>query len=147
MKTYPITIKSTNYTIKIDGPPGDFQFPTRDERERWTAALRSGDYQQGKGSLSPQVGCYCCLGVLQFLRDNKPPTPENHLTAAATWGSFGLPYTTSADEWARGIFPEQTIVDFSAVPHNCLPLLNDCGMSFADIADIIDIVYNPETYE
>ena len=36
------------------------------------------------------------------------------------------------------------------IPNNqlqSLPELNDSGMSFADIADIIDIVYNPETYE
>ena len=147
MKTYPITIKSTNYTIKIDGPPGNFKFPTRDERERWTAALRSGVYQQGKGCLSPQVGCYCCLGVLQFLCDNKPPTPENHLTAAAEWGSYGLPYNlTGTDEWSWGGFPKQTVIDFNDVLNNSLPSLNDRGMSFADIADIIDIVYNPDTY-
>lgn len=39
----------------------------REIRDQWTAALRSGDYAQGRGALhaySPTGGRYCCLGVL-----------------------------------------------------------------------------------
>jgi hypothetical protein len=32
-------------------------------RARWTAALRSGDYEQGRGALRTDYG-FCCLGVL-----------------------------------------------------------------------------------
>lgn len=145
MKTYPITIKSTNYTIKIDGPPVDFKFPTRDERERWTAALRSGDYQQGNGCLSPQVGCYCCLGVLQFIFSSlDPQIHEHHLLAHENWGANFMPPIDTA--WKSGILPYGVKL---LIPNNQLPnlsQLNDSGMSFADIADIIDIVYNPDTY-
>lgn len=30
----------------------------------WLGALRSGKYKQGKGSLRPAPGVFCCLGVL-----------------------------------------------------------------------------------
>lgn len=30
---------------------------------KWTAALRSGEYKQGKGLLKDPEGRYCCLGV------------------------------------------------------------------------------------
>lgn len=38
-----------------------------DIKERWVAALRSGEYKQGKGTLKERGDCpplYCCLGVL-----------------------------------------------------------------------------------
>ena len=145
MKTYPITIKSTNYTIKIDGPPGDFQFPTREERERWTSALRSGMYKQGINRLSPAVGCYCCLGVLQFIVSSlDPQIHEHHLLAHENWGANFMPPIDT--EWKSGILPYGVKFLIPNNPLQSLPELNDSGMSFADIADIIDIVYNPDTY-
>lgn len=35
-------------------------------RDRWIAALRSGEYEQGYGALR-EIGGYCCLGVLADL--------------------------------------------------------------------------------
>lgn len=32
-------------------------------KEKWIAALRSGEYKQGKGCLDDSDGRYCCLGV------------------------------------------------------------------------------------
>ncbi len=32
-------------------------------RQKWTAALRSGDYPQGKHTLKTVADRYCCLGV------------------------------------------------------------------------------------
>jgi hypothetical protein len=35
-------------------------------KERWLAALRSGEYRKAKGQLHrPRRGSYCCLGVLR----------------------------------------------------------------------------------
>ena len=34
-----------------------------EHRRQWVAALRSGRFQQGKGSLRPTADTYCCLGV------------------------------------------------------------------------------------
>lgn len=33
-------------------------------KKRWVAALRSGEYEQGKGRLVTEDGKFCCLGVL-----------------------------------------------------------------------------------
>jgi len=146
MKTYPIIIKATNYTIEITQPPGDFVFPSKEERERWTAALRSGTYKQGRGCLSVEIGSYCCLGVLQFLYENRQPTPVQHQKAHYLWGHSDFPPNYQAP-WERGVLPTGVTVENKKnhVFHT-LSAMNDSGMSFADIADIIDIVYNPDTY-
>jgi hypothetical protein len=36
---------------------------TDDEARAWVAALRSGEYKQGKGQLKTPEGNFCCLGV------------------------------------------------------------------------------------
>lgn len=33
-------------------------------RDKWVAALRSGEYKQGRTRLKNEFGEYCCLGVL-----------------------------------------------------------------------------------
>ena len=146
MKTYPIIIKATNYEIQITEPPDGFVFPSKAEREQWTAALRSGNYQKGIKCLSPKPGSYCCLGVLQFLRDKRTPIPEEHQNAHDLWG--GMEYTLNYQyPWERGEMPHRTRVKpTNNMPYGFLTTLNDSGMSFADIADIIDIVFNPDTY-
>lgn len=35
-----------------------------DVKQAWLQALRSGEYQQGRGLLHPTGDTYCCLGVL-----------------------------------------------------------------------------------
>jgi hypothetical protein len=36
----------------------------RELRDRWVAALRSGEYKQGRDQLRTPGGSFCCLGVL-----------------------------------------------------------------------------------
>lgn len=36
-------------------------------KEKWVAALRSGEYKQGKDYLKTDDNCFCCLGVLTDL--------------------------------------------------------------------------------
>lgn len=37
-------------------------------KDKWVAALRSGEYKQGTGVLyNPDTDCYCCLGVAAVL--------------------------------------------------------------------------------
>ena len=43
---------------------------SRELRDEWVAALRSGDYPQGQGALKTADG-YCCLGVLCDIVDPK----------------------------------------------------------------------------
>lgn len=105
-------------------------------RASWTAALRSGEYEQGQGLLrytdtAADVKFHCCLGVLcditpgvgwQEGRDtggDRPVLANGESIGYATLSEpedFGLP-SDIADELAG---------------------LNDGGKSFSDIADYIE---------
>lgn len=41
--------------------------------EKWLAALRSGEYKQGREALRSRDGGYCCLGVLVACSGDNPP--------------------------------------------------------------------------
>lgn len=43
-----------------------------DIKDKWVAALRSGDYKQGMNALYKENGSYCCLGVLCAVLGHKP---------------------------------------------------------------------------
>jgi hypothetical protein len=46
----------------------------KEEKNKWTAALRSGKYKQTKGTLKDHVG-YCCIGV--YAEANNIPISED----------------------------------------------------------------------
>jgi hypothetical protein len=109
-------------------------------KAKWVAALRSGEYKQGKERLySPSQG-YCCLGVLTDLYSKEvlgiPYLGEDDLK------KYGEDYL--CDEvmaWA-GLPNSDPEVDESLVIINGVPpslsQLNDAGFTFNDIADIIE---------
>lgn len=41
----------------------------KQKKDRWTAALRSGEFKQGRGRLRDGYGHHCCLGVLCVLEE------------------------------------------------------------------------------
>ena len=108
-------------------------------KEKWLAALESGDYPQGKFALKEAqngVVSYCCLGVLCEVavaegviseaapREDSPTYIFNGSTAY-------LP--TKVMEWAgltshAGDLEEENV---------CLTRLNDNGVPFAEIAEVI----------
>jgi hypothetical protein len=101
--------------------------------EKWVTALRSGEYKQGQTALRSIDNEFCCLGVLCDL----------HAKAGeGSWGPVGTGFYVYKDsngflpvpvmEWAgiktiRGEFLETN-----------LTRLNDSGVSFEKIADIIE---------
>ncbi len=109
-----------------------------DIKKLWVDALRSGEYPQGRYSLSKN-GRYCCLGVLCDLAvkaDVVPhPTPDEYGYARYSGQKSGLP-----DE----------VIDWAGLRHNSRPdrvmtasgetlsVLNDGWSSFSEIADIIE---------
>jgi hypothetical protein len=115
----------------------------------WIEALRSGEYQQGKDQLKSAEGKYCCLGVLcdlarkEGLGEWRPnsdgfgaPTGGNEFVASrdeldARWSS--LP--TAVADWAG---TSHDPVVFGGLSTSSLANLNDTGMSFEDIADVIE---------
>lgn len=135
----------------IEATPAPVLMPV-EIRDAWTAALRSGEYQQSQGVLQSKDG-YCCLGVLVDVVDRQFPsvleqvgatvdrqgqllkiraggshtncTGVNELTPVLGLGSAGLlQEPVQADE----IEPSESLI-----------ALNDRGgYSFEQIADVIE---------
>lgn len=110
--------------------------------ERWVAALRSGEYKQGSGWLRTVArgGSYwCCLGVLDDMID---PSKWDDSGPIARWCTHAAELRV-IDAWA--FFgdgkPLVTLVDpvsYLGVERATLSALNDDGMPFPEIADVID---------
>lgn len=119
-----------------------------DIKERWIAALRSGEYEQGTATLRGTDGKYCCLGVLCEL------AVADGVVGRATRDTFGYFYRSTADpaDSQKSYLPlavqQWAGLDSSSpripnVPHFMgepdLASLNDSGsFSFHAIADIIE---------
>lgn len=116
-------------------------------KAQWLSALRSGEYEQGRGQLKND-GKYCCLGVLCDLAE-KAGVVRSELELATGDTAFGaddefrdgnpsssaLPQ--SVQEWA-GLHAEVPSVVF-ADDYEPLPYLNDsCGLNFTRLADLIE---------
>lgn len=107
---------------------------TKQQKQDWINALRSGRYKQGKGVLCINDDLlkekkYCCLGVLCDLNGIKfYPHPEKKKNAPFyIKDSFG--------DFAEYSFPvEDLLLDEAAE----LATMNDRGVSFNDIADWIE---------
>lgn len=94
-------------------------------KSRWVEALRSGRYQQGRGSLRPSENTYCCLGVLCDLI--KP-----------SWEYNIISYDHATEGAA---FPSECFMVSLGLPGeaaNNLAEMNDAGVPFALIADEIE---------
>lgn len=99
-------------------------------KEKWLAALRSGEYEQGDGQLCYN-GKFCCLGVLNDVLDLGYPEGYGYLTDAprATRDRFKGKYGIDLGVGAL-ILPEDIQ---SELAH-----MNDHGRTFAEIADYIE---------
>jgi hypothetical protein len=103
-------------------------------RAQWTAALRSGEYPQGKHSLRSSLG-YCCMGVLCDLAVKAGVNVSAIPDAVGRWrydGEQGV-LPLSVQQWAG--------LDISdpCVRLDPLSELNDTlHWDFARIADAID---------
>lgn len=111
-------------------------------KEQWLAALRSGEYEQGKFSLRSAEDKFCCLGVLTDLAV-KAGVCEWEFRGFDPYRSGGhdgqLPY--SVQDWAAvsGWGALRIPVDYQ--DSSCFTLLsalNDAGATFLEIADIIE---------
>ena len=97
-------------------------------KEKWVAALRSGQYAQCKGKLRTAGNAYCCLGVLADVVE-----PSKWHAQPSQWGEIN-------HEWQDG----DTMRNIAAecdVPRRLLCELakkNDAGESFEAIASYIE---------
>lgn len=101
--------------------------------KKWVAALRSGDYKQGKGQLRDTKNRFCCLGVLCNLH------AQAHPKIAA------MQRDKDAYMASTGLLPQE-VMDWAGMSDEigCLPNgdslaeLNDGGKRFTTIAKIIE---------
>jgi len=118
-------------------------------KQKWVAALRSGDYEQGKMALQTSDGKFCCLGVLCDLhrKTNKKkgitwdPTEETEADVRYLGEDAFLPESVS--EWAGLVNGDgESIKDPEVKTGNnlrkSLSELNDGGTSFKKIAEYIE---------
>jgi hypothetical protein len=138
----------------------DYQAPPLPYFNKWITALRSGEYTQGKGMLC-RNGEYCCLGVLSKVqgrlfehkiveRSNEPGTifsdGEKSLRTYYELNEDN-PCVDALD--ATGVFPIgcTVLLDFGGpnlTPVASLTVLNDNGVSFEDIAKVIEAVWKED---
>lgn len=94
---------------------------TKEQKDQWLAALRSGDYTQGTGFLRTQTAAgleHCCLGVLC-----------EAVLGSDIRGEDGCTDDTDPPELVAAI-PEEARRELAA--------LNDDGVSFSALADVIE---------
>lgn len=110
---------------------------TREQADKWIAALRSGKYKQTTGVLRNDNG-YCCLGVLCNIVDNSKWYKSVDSGAYFFDGQFEVLPGSIKDE--TGIKNNTGTFLVYGVPIS-LSSLNDEGLTFDQIADLIDYFY------
>lgn len=102
-------------------------------KEKWVAALRSGEYWQGKGALRDQADAFCCLGVLVDVvcPTDWEPKPGYECDRAYIDPVDGpmVSVLGAAVMWRAGIVGRAM---------SLLAEMNDTGSTFDAIADYIE---------
>lgn len=109
--------------------------------KKWISALRSGKYKQGTGSLKELLlggseERFCCLGVAGDLLVQ---------ATVLTWTpELSIPPRFNLSDFSIGVLPMRRCVLQYNLPHEASVLshllicLNDNGVSFSSIADILE---------
>lgn len=109
----------------------------KENRKKWVDALRSGEYEQGRGFLCKEEK-YCCLGVLCEVAGI-----QRQLVHVFTTINAGI----SVYEGRGPKLPPQAALDFVGLSSDIgmflggegtLVEMNDDGVSFLTIADLIE---------
>lgn len=126
-----------------------------DVKQKWVAALRSGEYAQGKGVLRDNEDKFCCLGVLCDLAEKEGVVDSSQGDDTWLYEGPGRPYGRDVSE----VTLPDAVKDWAGLPKvdprieakknekvtPSLSVLNDgweyAGFprhSFEEIADIIE---------
>lgn len=111
----------------------------KEKVDLWCRALESGEYAQGVESLQ-NGDCYCCLGVLSDIyeivaEDDLPRDVHGDYDEAILAGKF-----EKVREWINlntneGRLDEPLV--FREITPSTLAALNDAGMEFKELAEVI----------
>lgn len=123
-----------------------------DIKAKWTAALRSGKYKQGAGSLcrrhadEPDGWRFCCMGVLCDVMDVKYQEAEWEGNGKSVERCYGDGITLMRPD----VLPDSVVEDAELPSHDPVltysdgmdyfmsELNDDMELSFGEIADMID---------
>lgn len=104
---------------------------------KWLSALRSGKYEQGRQRLNKFDREFCCLGVLcEVAVDEEIVTKSNSGGYGKDEMTFGLPVEVRKWSGVSLMGDLGPTEDFPTL--RSLSGLNDHGLSFEDIADVIE---------
>lgn len=118
----------------------------QDVADGWTKLLRSEEFPQGGGALRSADGNYCCLGVLceMAVQEGIIPAAWLQYPTSADY-TYGVPGDRTTGDYSMGILPNavrewagMSSTNGSIDEDVALSTLNDQGMSFPDIANLID---------
>lgn len=102
---------------------------SKELKDKWVAALRSGDYKQGIGCLKykDKEGTlrYCCLGVLAEVAGNK----NLGTTLVSMYGDTVNEGNKKVYSWVNKLIPTEFTYNLIS--------MNDAGAPFDEIADEI----------
>jgi len=117
-------------------------------KDKWVAALRSGEYVRTRETLRDDYG-FCCLGVLcdLYIEESQNVTEEQR----SYWNN-GHEFMVAKDPeqpgggyYENAVLPDSVMnwagmktTDGSISKDICLASLNDQGMEFEQIADVIE---------
>ena len=101
-------------------------------KAKWVAALRSGEYKQGKYVLRDQENNFCCLGVLMDIDGCLWNPTELCRVKTNIYSVDGSGETTKLTAITAVKF------DLSDEKQVSLISMNDSGKTFAEIADYIE---------
>ena len=118
-------------------------------KEKWVAALRSGEYRQTRSTLRDEKG-FCCLGVLTdlYLKENNKEwvlinthysfDDENLLLPQQVqeWADIDMDPRLSHKKVSNAI--RIILEGYQSSPPPTLAVLNDYGVPFKEIADVIE---------
>lgn len=120
----------------------------REIAEKWTDALRSGEYAQCTGALNAPGKGHCCLGVLCELAVEAGVPVETvevdrRRLDAAPWHVVSYDGMTDVlparvRDWAEMASSDGELDEYHEAYGGDLALWNDHGATFAEIADAIE---------
>jgi hypothetical protein len=123
-----------------------------DIKARWVQRLRDPEIKQGKGHLCTRTrtgdgDLFCCLGVLTEIAVEDGVIPPGEFRcdrdllvktySDSTEYAEDAILPTQVRQWS-GLFDANPIANHEGHPYATLAFLNDIGVTFAEIADIIE---------
>lgn len=131
MKSHPKTIRLPDVLITTQG------CFVKKPIELWVEALRGGKYEQGRMALCLR-GRYCSLGVAcEVYQEHVGDLAVDEFTSGTK--SYGGEYSHPPREVMAWLgLPVRPFSDVRLKDGRNLASLNDQGVSFADIADLIE---------